>query len=211
MLTVKLLPILINFKLFQNERLLLHWACLAGREQLVDFILKNSTQEIDAVDDSRATSLILSVLGGHLGLVELLVAKGADVNHQKEGGHSSVQYAVSKGFKPVLEFLISKGADVNAVDDRQDSSLHRAATLGRTAIAKILIDNGANVNVQNREGNTPLHLALEDEQSEVAFLLYEHGADPKILNRAKQTAIDLCKPNIKKQLKQKYPEACEEN
>ena len=95
---------------------------------------------------------------------------------------------------------------MNALDERQDSPLHRAASLGRTAIAKILIDNGANVNVQNREGNTPLHLALEDEQQEVAFLLYEKGADPKILNRAKQTAIDLCNPNIKRQLKEKFPD-----
>lgn len=191
--------------------MLLHWACLAGREQLVDFILKHSSPEIDTEDDSQATFLILSVLGGHFGLVQLLVAKGADVNHKKQGGHSSLQYAASKGFKDVLEYLIKKGADVNAVDERLDTALHRAATLGRTAIAKILIESGANVNAQNREGNTPLHLALEDEQSEVAFLLFDNGADPKILNRAKQTAIDLCKPNIKRQMREKYPTAEAEN
>lgn len=185
--------------------MLLHWACLAGREQLVDFILKMSTPDIDAQDDSQATCLILSVLGGHFGLVKLLVSKGANINHKKQGGHSSVQYAASKGYKDILVYLISKGADVNACDDRKDSPLHRAATLGRTPIVKILIDSGANVNAQNREGNTPLHLALEDEQCEAAFLLYDSGADPKILNRAQQTAIDLCKPTVKRQIREKYP------
>lgn len=195
-----------------------------------------SSPEIDAEDDSQATCLVLSVLGaniledlslpalhhffiniihpilgGHIGLVKLLVSKGANVNHKKQGGHSSLQYAASKGFKDILEFLISKGADVNAIDERLDTALHRAATLGRTAIAKILIENGANVNGQNREGNTPLHLALEDEQSEIAFLLFDNGADPKILNRAKQTAVDLCRPNIKRQMKEKYPGVDSEN
>ncbi|CRL00256.1 CLUMA_CG013529, isoform A [Clunio marinus] len=171
--------------------------------------VKNSSPEIDAEDDSQATCLILSVLGGHFGLAQLFISKGADVNHKKQGGHSSVQYA--KGYKNILELLIKNGADVNVLDDRQDSPLHRAATLGRTGVAKILIENGAKVNVQNREGNTPFHLALEDEQSEVAFLLFESGADPKILNRAKQTAIDLCKPNIKKQMRDKYPDMLSEN
>lgn len=62
----------------------------------------------------------------------------------------------------------------------------------------------ANVNCQNRELNTPLHLALEDEQVEIGYLLLDKGCDYKILNRAKQTAIDLCKPNIRKVVKEKY-------
>ncbi|KAG5684571.1 hypothetical protein PVAND_013796 [Polypedilum vanderplanki] len=187
-----------------NDRLLLHWACLAGREQLVDHILKNSMPEIDSKDDTEATPLILSVLGGHYGLVQSLVSKGADVNAKKQGGHSALQYAVSKGFKNIVEFLLKNKANVNITDDRNDTPLHRAATLGRLAIAKILIENGANVNCQNRELNTPLHLALEDEQVEIGYLLLDNGADYKLLNRAKQTAIDLCKPNIKRQVKEKY-------
>jgi ankyrin repeat protein len=66
---------------------------LAGRENLVDYILKNSNPDIDAKDDSEATSLILAVLGGHFGVVQLLVSKGADVNAKKQGGHTSLQYA----------------------------------------------------------------------------------------------------------------------
>jgi hypothetical protein len=47
-------------------------------------------------------------------------------------------------------------------------------------------------------------LALEDEQVETGYLLLDKGCDYKILNRAKQTAIDLCKPNIRKVVKEKY-------
>lgn len=188
----------------KNDRLLLHWASLGGREQLVTYILSNSTPDVDSKDDTQATPLILATLGGHIGIVKLLRAKGADVNAKKQGGHSALQYAVSKNHKDIVEFLVQNGSDVNSVDERQDTPLHRAATLGRTEIAKILIKNGARVNPQNRELNTPLHLALEDEQLEMGYLLLENGADLKIENRAKQTAIDLCKPNIKRQIMEKY-------
>lgn len=62
----------------------------------------------------------------------------------------------------------------------------------------------ANINCQNRELNTPLHLALEDEHVDIGYLLLESGCNHKLLNRAKQTAFDLCKPNIKRMVKEKY-------
>ncbi|KAL7032252.1 hypothetical protein ACKWTF_007263 [Chironomus riparius] len=187
-----------------NHRLLLHWACLSGREQLVDIILKLSTPDINLGDDTNATPLILATLGGKLEIVKLLIAKGADVNAKKQGGHSSLQYAVSKNHKGIVQYLIEKGADINILDDRLDTPLHRAASLGRLDIVKILIDKGANLNRQNRELNTPLHLALEDEQLTVGFLLIEAGADCKLENRAKQAVIDLCKSNVRKQVLEKY-------
>ncbi|CAO1388665.1 unnamed protein product [Diamesa serratosioi] len=187
-----------------NDRYLLHWACLAGREQLVELIFEKSNPEIDAIDDSIATPLVLAALGGHFGLVKLLVSKGADVNHKKQGGHSSLQYAVSKGFRNILEFLIEQKADVNILDDRQDSALHRASALGRLHIATVLLDAGAKVNAQNKEGNTPLHLACEDEKNDICFLLLARGADPKIMNKSKETAIDMCRPGLKKQIESKF-------
>ena len=192
---------------FQNDRYLLHWACLAGREQLVELIFERSNPEVDAIDDSIATPLVLATLGGHIGLVKLLVSKGADVNHKKQGGHSSLQYAVSKGYKNILEFLLEHKADVNILDDRQDSALHRASAIGRLNIATILLDNGARVNAQNKEGNTPLHLACEDEKNEICFLLLSRGADFKMVNKSNETPIDMCKQGLKKQIEAKYDNA----
>lgn len=134
--------------------MLLHWAALAGREQLVDYILKTTDGEgFDHPDDTNATPLILATLGGHLGIVQILIQKGANINHKKEGGHTSLQYACSKGYKSIVEYLIEKKADVNVLDDRMESCLHRLATQGRDVIMKILLNKGASIDLQNKEGN----------------------------------------------------------
>lgn len=77
------------------------------------------------------------------------------------------------------------------------------ASQGRAEILKYLLDHKAEVNVQNAEGNTALHLACEDEQSACAMLLVEHGASGTIQNKEKKTPLDLAKPGLKRNLKNK--------
>lgn len=47
------------------------------------------------------TPLILASSAGRLDTVKLLVSVGAEVNSQNTQGHSSLQYAASKGWKDV--------------------------------------------------------------------------------------------------------------
>lgn len=47
------------------------------------------------------TPLILASSANKLPVVQLLVEKGANVNAQNNEGHSSIQYAASKGWKQV--------------------------------------------------------------------------------------------------------------
>ncbi|XP_055524188.1 26S proteasome non-ATPase regulatory subunit 10-like [Wyeomyia smithii] len=186
-----------------NDRFLLHWAALRGRERMVEELLKKAPEQLDAEDDTSATPLVLATLGGHLSTVRFLVSKGASVNHRNWQGHSSLQYACSKGHFEIVKYLLEQGADVNVVDKRNDTPLHRVVSQGRLEILKYLLEHGASVNVQNAEGNTPLHLACEDEQNGCALLLVEHGASGAAQNKEEKTALDLAKPGLRRNLKTK--------
>lgn len=142
----------------QNDRLLLHWAALGGRDHLLEFIFAQpNPPAVDIVDDTNASPLILATLKGSLHCVKLLLAKGADVNLKNWQGHSPFQYACSKGYQDVAEFLLQNGADPNIKDNRNDTPLHRLASQGRSELMKLVLDQpGIDVNAQNKEGNTPL-------------------------------------------------------
>ena len=79
--------------------------------------------------------------------MELLFAKGADVNAKADGGYTPLHYAASQSFshKEIAGFLITKGADVNA----------KVAPIDRFF-----------------NGKTPLDLASKDE---ITDLLRKHG------------------------------------
>lgn len=189
----------------KNQRTLLHWTALQGREHLVEHLLSFPETMIDEPDDTAATPLILATLKGNINIVTWLLDKGADVNHKNQQGHSPLQYACSKGFKDIVEYLLTHGADINIQDNRGDTSIHRLASLGRTEILSILLVHCVkpNLELQNAEGNTALHIACEDDESSCALLLIQHKASVEIENKRKQTPLDLCKPGLRRAISDK--------
>jgi cytohesin len=127
---------------------------------------------------------------GHKEIVELLIAKGADVN-AKGGvikGTIPLHKAASNGHKEVAEVLIAKGADVNAKSENGITPLHYAAS---KEIAELLLAKGANVNAKNDGDYTPLHGAAYRGHKEIAELLISKGADVNAADRDRYTPLDL--------------------
>lgn len=52
------------------------------------------------------TPLILSASAGKVQVCHLLISKGANVNSKNDEGHSSLQYAASKGWNDVSNTII---------------------------------------------------------------------------------------------------------
>ena len=63
----------------ENGRSVLHWAASSGQKQLVQWLIEHNV-EIDALDDSRWTPLIIASSAGHEAVVKLLLSAGANVN-----------------------------------------------------------------------------------------------------------------------------------
>ena len=70
----------------------------------------------------------------HKETIELLIAKGADVNEKGKYGRTPLHEAATYGHKEVAELLIAEGADVNAKDKWGMTPLHWAARKDRARV-----------------------------------------------------------------------------
>ncbi|KAI9316960.1 ankyrin repeat-containing domain protein [Zopfochytrium polystomum] len=115
-----------------------------------------------------AVPLILACVGGHLGVVELLVERSASLER------NPLYFAAQNGRTDVIEYLVMKGADVNATTRRDLTPFFAACKNGHTDAAKVLLRLGAN----------PTNLAYKDAaiaaatsgSLETLQFVFEHGS-----------------------------------
>uniref|UniRef100_A0A831XMX8 Ankyrin repeat protein n=1 Tax=Geobacter metallireducens TaxID=28232 RepID=A0A831XMX8_GEOME len=120
---------------------------------------------IIAKDDGAA--LTIAIAGGHDGIVDLLLAKGAKVRT------ADLQAAIGVRNLSLVSRLIARGADVT-------HGLLAALPNADLAMVKLLLSKGADPNARDYHGRTPLILEAEnwsDARPEVVRHLLEHGAD----------------------------------
>ena len=95
---------------------------------------------MNAKRDDGETPLHRAAVKGHKEVVELLIAKGADVNAKDNLG--TLRYAASGGRKEVVEVLIAAGTDVNAKDRHGKTPLDHAIRRKRTEAIDLLRKHG---------------------------------------------------------------------
>jgi ankyrin repeat protein len=123
------------------------------------------------------TPLDLSLFASrHKDLVQLLIAKGADVNAQASSGATPLFFAVLRDQPDDVKFLIDKGANVNAADAYGDTILDAALHMQYGSMIQLIIDRGADVNAKDQSDHRPLSYALGMDDHKWADLLKKHGA-----------------------------------
>ena len=98
---------------------------------------------MNAKDEDSWTPLHSAVAGGHKDVVELLIAKGADVNAKdEEYGAIPLHHAAQAGHKEIVELLIAAGADVNAKNKDGKTPLDWAVAWDEPETADLLRKHG---------------------------------------------------------------------
>jgi hypothetical protein len=152
----------------------IHDAAKNGNLAGVQAELDKGVNVIEKEDNYGRTPLHHASTNGHKKIVELLIAKGADVNAKSKFENTPLNLAAFWGHKEIVELFIAKGADVNAKSKYTGTPLRAAAEKGHKEIAELLIAEGANVNA-NHGGHTPLDWAISRKHPETVDLLRKHG------------------------------------
>jgi ankyrin repeat protein len=146
----------------------------------VKALLENNPALISSKAVDGGTPLHPAALHGHKTVVELFLARRAEVDAKSNKGYTPLQLAAAMGHRGVVEMLLAHGADVNSKDaEFRWTPLHWAAGGGHKDVVEALLANKPNVNAKDDEGRTPLLLATNAGHTDVTELLRQHGGKAK--------------------------------
>lgn len=135
--------------------------------------------DVDSQTDSNHdTALTLACAGGHDDLVQLLLSRGAQIEHRDKKGFTPLILAATAGHVTVVELLLNSGADIEAQSERtKDTPLSLACSGGRYEVVELLLTRNANKEHRNVSDYTPLSLAASSGYVNIIKLLLTHGAE----------------------------------
>lgn len=87
----------------------------------------------------ECTPLMEAASAGHLDIVRLLIAHGADVNAQSTSGNTPLMYACAGGHEDAVETLLEAGANVEDHNENGHTPLMEAASAGHVNVAKVSV------------------------------------------------------------------------
>jgi ankyrin repeat protein len=152
---------------------------------------------IDATDAQGCTALLRASGGGHLTLVEDLLARGANPALTAASGATCLSAALSRGHDAVVQTLLARGADPNQSLPNGVTPLMVAAALGQTKGAQALLAHGADARATDVDANAALHALAQygfGARDKVrALALWESllaaGAEVNVANAAGHTPL----------------------
>ncbi|KAJ7595613.1 ankyrin repeat-containing protein [Mycena floridula] len=160
-----------------------YWDCALGAAahlgniEVVEYLLNHGA------DPNAPDYILFHALNGGLEIVEMLIAKGANLQVQ---GDAALLGASSNGNLDIVKLLIKKG-----VSPKNGQIFHRACYCGHLEVVQFLVENGANVNVLSGHWGTALLAAIDGNEKEVVEFLIQSGADVNATGGKPSTPLQL--------------------
>jgi ankyrin repeat protein len=141
---------------------------------------------------AKGTPLLVFVATGNkqwLKLLDLLIARGADLESKDANGNTAVVAAARDGVKDAVEKLLAAGADPNPINAKHEGLLSNIVSYKKSneALLRRALEAGANPNVGLKDTTygmprkptyTPLYTAAVADELRAVELLLAAGADP---------------------------------
>lgn len=160
----------------------LEHAAQEGYIDIVELLLAHDPGLIDLPGAFGRTALAAAAAGGHLAVVDLLLARGADLRASLHEGTSALHWAAMQGHTAVVERLLAQDPSMINVAGEDDGcpALQLAASEGHPGTVRALLALGADPRLgATIKGTRPLDHAAQKGQLEVVQILLDH--DPELL------------------------------
>ncbi|MDP2822107.1 MAG: ankyrin repeat domain-containing protein, partial [Sulfuritalea sp.] len=125
---------------------------------------------------------------GSIPMMELFVARGADINKANSFGEQALLHAAWKGHLEAVRWLVEHGARLNR-QGREWAALHYAVFAGHAEVVGYLLERGADINALSTNGSTPLMMAAREGRETIARTLLAAGARTDIVNEQGDDAL----------------------
>lgn len=125
---------------------------------------------VNAVNDNKATPLILACYRNNQDVALFLLDRVANINYNSGMG-TALMAAIMSGNKVIIEKLIVKKADLNQIDTQGKTALIYAAFNNNTEVVELLIKAGADKKIADTENRTALDYAKFNKNTRLIILL----------------------------------------
>ncbi|MBE0712947.1 MAG: ankyrin repeat domain-containing protein [Candidatus Aminicenantes bacterium] len=167
----------------------IHDAVRAGDLAQVTALVAKDPQVVNSLDELGQSPLHLAAAGGHKDVVDLLIAKGADMKAVCRDGRNLLHSAAAGGLVDLMERLVKAGFPVDGPDRYGRTPLLKAAEAGSDKAAEFLLSRGANVMSRDYYDQTPLHEAGFSGNLRLLDILVKQGADVHAHNKDGSTPL----------------------
>lgn len=140
-------------------------AAREGSMRVFNVLINARNIDLNAKARNGDNALMVAAFKGNRAAVELLLAKGAEVNRPN---WTALHYAAASGSNEILQILLNKGADINAASPNKTTPLMMAAGEGHIMAVKILLDSGADLVRKNDLGMSALDFAQKSGHRDIA-------------------------------------------
>ncbi len=155
------------------------------QRQLLEAISRGPQDQVLQLLDSGAdieyfegtTALCHAVQNGNETTVDILLARGANVNNYDYTYSTALMRAADSGKEILVSILLSHKADPEMKDVYGNTALQIAARKGQFLIVKMLLAHGASMSTNALAGKMELQLATAKGQTKLVRFLLERGAD----------------------------------
>lgn len=134
------------------------------------------------------SGLMIGAWEGNIAMMELFLARGADIDLVNARGEQALLHAAWKGHLAAVRWLIERGAKLNRPGGAW-SALHYAAFAGHDGVVAFLLERGAEIDALSPNGSTPLMMAAREGREGISGILLAAGARTDIVNERGDDAL----------------------
>jgi ankyrin repeat protein len=129
---------------------------------------------LEALSELRTTPLQLASEHGHVGVINQLVAAGANIFAAADkGALQPLHVAAAMGHVEAVSTLLAAGAAVDALDSQNRTPLALTASEGRPEAVVMLLTAGADRSIEDTTGRTAVDAAGAHPEVAAAFATYD--------------------------------------
>ena len=160
-----------NKKDFDTPNVGIHQAIVVGDIEAVQQHIKAGTDINEDEWTHGSSPLITASAFGEIGIADLLIKNGADLDFQNDEGSTALITATAFNKPKAAQLLVKSGSNVDIVNNDGSTALIVSVLLGNIDIVKSLLDKGADKQIKNNYGRSAISIAESSFENVKEILL----------------------------------------